>query len=408
MSGSSRIRNRESRTWLGMAVFILCLLVCHATAFAQADPLAAASSTPRYPGSFIATASMSVARACHTATTLSDGTVLIVGGYGNNLVTQATAELYDPLTGSFSPAGSMRVSRQCHTATLLNDGTVLITGGGIAAYNSVYSSAELYDPATQSFASTVTPMHTARAYHTATLLADGTVLIAGGLDSSGHSLAQAELYDPATRTFTLLSQMRTGHAYHTATLLDDGRVLIAGWTRKAELYDPATQSFGKKLIKLRPLRSQATATLLDNGEVLIAGGVNTAAILSSYGNSEVAESLSRTDFYDGTSGTFAKGPHLITSRYGATATLLLSGDVLIIGGIHTSPRSSPNLVIASLFGAEGYSAADGTFSKGPSMAVARDCHTASLLDNGDVLVVGGETTNRGSQVAQRSAELFVP
>jgi len=380
-----------------MTVFISCWLIGRIAAHAQADRPAA----PRYPGSFIPTAPMKVARACHTATALSDGTVLIVGGYGNNLVTHATAEIYDPLAGSFSPAGSMRVPREGHAATLLNDGTVLITGGGVAAYNSVDSGAELYDPATRSFTLTAGQMHAARANHTATLLPDGTVLIAGGLDSAGHALAKAELYAPISQTFTPVSHMRGGRANHTATLLDDGRVLLAGGSRRSEIYDPVTKSFGKTVFKLRTIHSQAAAALLANGEVLLAGGASIPT------TTMFSQSLAYTDLY-GALPAAAKGPRLITSRYGATATRLLSGDVLIVGGIHTNQKGYPDFQEGSLYETEGFSAADGSISQGPSMAIARDCHTATLLSNGDVLIAGGETSSLKSSTAQRSAELFVP
>src|SRR5688572_17677008 len=70
------------------------------------------------------------ARAHHSATLLSDGTVLIVGGTGPNTKPLATAELFYPFSGSFLPASMRLISRRAgHTATLLTDGRVLIVGG---------------------------------------------------------------------------------------------------------------------------------------------------------------------------------------------------------------------------------------------------------------------------------------
>jgi hypothetical protein len=70
---------------------------------------------------------------------------------------------------------------------------------------------------------------------------------------------------------------------------------------------------------------------------------------------------------------------LATSRYGHTATLLGNGKVLVVGGYW-------NNYVAS---AELYDPATSTWSSAGSMAVARQYHTATLLSNGKVLVAGG-------------------
>jgi hypothetical protein len=86
-----------------------------------------------------------------SGTRLSDGTVLIAGGWISN----ALAQLYDPITGTFSPTGAMATGRNGHTATLLSDGTVLISGGSafvgnpldLNTYHAIaLDSAEVYRP----------------------------------------------------------------------------------------------------------------------------------------------------------------------------------------------------------------------------------------------------------------------
>ena len=72
---------------------------------------------------------MSVARAAHTATTLPDGRVLVVGGFTNGDRAAQGAEAYDPLTERFTILPRMVTLRHSHTATVLPSGTVLIVGG---------------------------------------------------------------------------------------------------------------------------------------------------------------------------------------------------------------------------------------------------------------------------------------
>ena len=65
---------------------------------------------------------LNAARRQHTATLLPNGKVLVAGG--DNGVSLATAELYDPLTGTWAATGNMAAARARHTATLLPDGTI--------------------------------------------------------------------------------------------------------------------------------------------------------------------------------------------------------------------------------------------------------------------------------------------
>ena len=71
--------------------------------------------------SWIPTGSLNTARAGHTATLLTSGKVLVVGGNSGsfNSNTLDSAELYDPVNGTWSVTGSLKQSRSYHTATLL-------------------------------------------------------------------------------------------------------------------------------------------------------------------------------------------------------------------------------------------------------------------------------------------------
>ena len=127
-----------------------------------------------------------------TFTQLSDGRVLFVGGDVGDGGDGASvvAELYDPQTGRFTETGGLTTGRQNHTATLLTDGSVLIAGGHGAAFCGVprpdvggidnCASSELYDPVTGTFRRTG-DLATGRDNHRASLLNDGSVLITGGV-----------------------------------------------------------------------------------------------------------------------------------------------------------------------------------------------------------------------------------
>jgi hypothetical protein len=240
---------------------------------------------------FSPSGSMAATRVDATATSLSDGRVLIAGGYNNSGSPGpvASAELYDPKTGTFSPTGSMTTARDNHTATLLSDGRVLMAGGdaGLAGIPGAETlvSAELYDPKTGTFSATGS-MAAARYDHTATLLPDGRILIAGGVDADHRAyLTSAEMYDPASGKFSPTGSTAEARVVSAATLLSDGRVLVAGgfdgssYVASAELYDPKTGAFSQTG-SMTAART-GSATLLSDGRVLVAGGYDGSADLAS-------------------------------------------------------------------------------------------------------------------------------
>ena len=111
-------------------------------------------------------------------------------------------------------------------------------------------------------------------------------------------------------------------------------------------------------------RSKHTASVLLNGKVLVIGG-------SSY------ESRSITVLYDPVTGTWARTGNTTESRSKHTASVLLTGKVLLTGG-STSGST-----------AELYDPATGTWTPTGNTTASRFEHTASVLPNGKVLVVGG-------------------
>lgn len=343
--------------------------------------------------SFTATGSMTMPRAFHTATLLADGKVLVAGGT-DEFTFLNTAELYDPARGTFTPTSTPMTSRrEYHSATLLPNGRVLIAGGYDGSHS--VSSAELYDPANGTFTATAS-MTVARHSHTATLLADGKVLIAGGYDASLHLLNTAELYDPEHGTFTATNgPMTSRRVVHTATLLPNGKVLIVGgldgstsFIPTAELYEPASGMFVATSSPTTGVRN--TATRLQNGTVLIAGGFKPGNTADS------------AEVYDADRGTFAPAnAHMRSAREDHTATLLANGQVLIVGGYEMGLGHFNYQPEAEL-----YDPSPRTFVATTARLLAdRYEHTATLLLNGNVLIVGGYTgASQGLPV--NTAEIF--
>ncbi len=308
------------------------LIAGGSTAVASAELYDAAT------GTFTMTGSMAEARIQHTATLLPSGKVLITGGQANIEGMQrstASAELYDPAAGTFTATGGMGWARHLHTATLLTNGKVLIAGG--YSWDSPLASAELYDPEAGTFTSTGGTLSTGRADHAAVLLPNGKVLVVGGqvLTNGAYTITgTAELYDPNNRrggTFTPTGHLVAVRMRLTATRLPTGRVLIAGGTGAnptptfAELYDPAAGTF-TATGSMREARDGPAATLLPNGKVLVAGG----RVYRDYGSGPDATA----ELYDPATGTFtATANNMSSSRAFFTLTPLpTNGKVLAAAG----------------------------------------------------------------------------
>src|SRR5262249_33561444 len=126
------------------------------------------------------------------------------------------------------------------------------------------------------------------------------------------------------------------------------------------------------------------------GKVLVSGGYDTTGAAQA-----------SADVYDITTATFSATGSMLAGRADHTATVLVTGAVLVVGGHTAFPGPS-------LSSSETYDAASGTFSASADMAEPRGAHTASILLDGRVLIAGGFTAFPMLGQTLSSAEIFDP
>jgi len=221
-----------------------------------------------------------------------------------------------------------------------------------------------------------------RTGHSATLLANGQVLVAGGHNGVSQ-VNSAELYDPTTGTWSTTGSFSQARSGHTAFLLNSGKVLIAAGSAtgsgdtfgqsSADLYDPVLGTWSQTG-SLAIARMNQVGLLLADGRGLVCGGQPRGVTLDNFSSCET---------YDPALGTWSQtGPMALGRRGDFTLTLLPSGKVLVAGG-------TANWTAIATNRAELFDPVTRTWSPTAPLPTARAGHTATLLDNGTVLVAAG-------------------
>lgn len=430
---------------------------------------------------------MSAGRIGPHAVLLGDGRVLVMGGDTpgeEGTEGSARVESWDPATGAWRTTESLNNPRTQFAALSLADGRVLVTGGLNDSEQS-FSSTYVYDPRPgYETWSKVGLLGTARTAPAAALLPDGRVLVAGGyyhtgpieggaaapdailasdrraapgtgesrrvpLDDVdvppfGYALATAELFDPATGSWSGTGAMNFARVGAAAVTLSDGRVLVVGSSPlpvtkvdsrayfSAEIYDPATGRFSlagqlpeidrSALESLgvplpdgdpQPAANGTLAALKDGGAVLIAHASwwkHQGDIVRSFrfdaGTGqwlEIGQPCAETEDHD--TGTISRTPGVC--RVYPFVAALDDGRVLVAGGQGAYQSSTPSAASADL-----YDPATNTWSSLPPMPAGRAAGPAAVLTDGTVLLVGGydeRLTQDGYElVVLPSAIRFVP
>ena len=333
------------------------------------------------------------------------GRVLVAGGMQSGPSytppTTSSVDIYDPASGRWAGTGPLNCDRGAHAAPLLPSGQVFVTEGYPFA-TGPHAGTELYNPSTATWSVTSSGLWLIQ--QTATVLLDGTVLCAGGRDNmniwSDPWWGWATIYHPASQSWSNTSSMYP-HQTHTATLLPDGRVLVVGTVTAdpsyaAQIRDPVSRRWSFTGT-MRFLHASHTATLLTNGLVLVAGG---------WDDDGCSHATASAELFDPATGTWRVTGTMTTARFGATATLLPNGEVLVAGGLGEVFRGG------AFTSAEIYDPATEAWRATGPLTIARSEHTASLLPNGQVIVAGGADSSPYTDYwyvhSSSSAELYDP
>lgn len=349
-------------------------------------------TSPMQDGAWLPAADLLTGRTGHTATMLRSGKVLVVGGTDMDGRALSSNEIFDPQKNMWAAVPPMSVGRTEHTATLLADGRVLVAGGfgEPPPTSEVLATAEIYDPLRNRWTAAAS-MHIGRARQTATLLDNGDVLVVGGTESgpSGSGLTSAlgaEMYDPRRNAWMTIGDGTHAVNGHSASRLPDGRVVVIGGFLGDGCPELPTRVYNPQLgnwtagTSMKNGRWGHTATSLPGGKILVLGGMGGRPCGTTAGGP--VGLLTTTDLYDSRHDTWLESAPMDLGRSQHTATLLPNGLVLVVGAANSTTAR------AELY--------DPTRNKWVSVGgpMTRYGHTATLLTDGRVLVAGGRGVPR--------------
>lgn len=444
-------RTRHSATLLNDGTVLL------AGGSTQSGPLTSAELYSPTTGVFSSTGSMSVARESAAALLLTNGTVLISGGV-NTTADLASAEVYDPTAQMFTLAGSMNFARNFQTATMLLNGQVLIAGGA-DLNNAPMDTAELYHPATSTPANlvsiSVAPASvsiaagaTVQYVATGTFSDNSTQILYSALWSSSNNSVAMVTNDASDRGVALASGAGNTSITATAGSITGSTTLTV--TPAPVLVSIAITPVNPSILVNGTQQFTATATYSDSSTANVSGSAvwsssdNTVATVSAVGlaTGVATGSVSITAALNGVNGSTsltvssaslvsiaitptnpsiqqnanqqftAIGTYSDTTTRGLTSVATWSSSIPAVATI-----SSGGLATGLAAGTTTISAVLGSITASTTLTVTytpfittgplndpRSQQTATLLNNGKVLITGG--TDSSGPTA--SAELYDP
>ena len=262
---------------------------------------------------------------------LADGSAMVIGGVNPDDVAFSSTKLLSPATRTWAEGPLLNVARGLPLAAVLSDGRVLVASVVGADETSARTTTEIYDPQGREW--TPGPPLDGPYIDSLVALADGRVLAVG---SAFEISLWLEIFDPTGESWTTINPPSQGHVAPQFVALADGGILAVGGfvegiegerelTNLAERYDPLND----KWVDVAPMptaRADASLVRRANGTVLVMGG------FAGGPNETDLRALKTVEAFDPSTGRWSAGPDLLEPRENSKALVLDDGSVLLMGG----------------------------------------------------------------------------
>ncbi len=330
-----------------------------------------------------------------------------------------TAQLNDKWVDAGSIPNYKYISR--HSAVLLKDGNVLITGGFLNIADTLYhpsAQSFTYDHITDNWVK-VASLKYGRENHSAILLKNGKVLVSGG-DNGSDATKKCELYDPVIDNWTETDSMKYARACSASILLPNGNVMVIGGyyidylmyapapVYECEIYNSIEQKWVEAAELIEPLDYKPSVGLVNDSLIFAVQYNNISHYLSFQLYNLMTNQwilLPRANIISSTAKAVGIGDSLLVvidsegnceifNFYSFTWETADSTDFNRKNHFHLSKLSNRYILVHSggISRTDIFDVKTRRWIRGEDMPDIRSTGTSTVLQNGNVLVIGGNDT----------------
>lgn len=270
---------------------------------------------------------------CSGHAQLSDGRILAVGGFGGSgtQIGIPNAEIFDPNSNTWTAVPKMAFSRWYPTATTLSDGRVLVSAGWQTSAHTNAGIPEIYDPVANKWTQLTGANNPFETYPFMFQLADGRVLHVGGTEFA----TVTDILDLTTQTWSVVDPRVLDGG--SATMFSPGKIMKAGSATDSQGSGPSSNTtYVLDMNQPTPAWQQTPAmayprsflnlTTLPDGTVLATGGE------TDKNGGVIANAIFAAEMWSPQSQTWTTMASMHTPReYHGTALLLPDGRVVESG-----------------------------------------------------------------------------
>ena len=345
-----------------------------------------------------------------TAATLPDGRLLTFSSSQRTTFPEAGeftyAAVWDPATGDFTEINNFRHDMFCGGTAMLPDGRVVINGG-----RNTTELSSIFDYRTDQW-NALQNMNDPRWYNPSVAMPDGTVFTVSG--SGGENTAELWNADTGWRRLTgvdwggVTSQPGYINIWHPFLMLaPNGKLFHFGPTDKMNWV--TTTGAGSRVATDQTIPGthypkEGAWAMYDEGRILVAGGGSNTTPNTFDEGTGTSANRAFTVNLNGTTPVVTTAASMQFARQFPNSVILPNGEIMIIGGNTTGRKFSDDGAILT---PEIWNPTTGTWRTTANMAKPRTYHSLALLMPDGTVWSGGGGLSGGSG-DHRDAQIFTP